>query len=89
MVVIREGSGKDNGVVASVENPAITQEPVKRVEKRVVYRSKIIEFNYSGWLLCKVKIINKINSEAFLVKSGSPFKTSSEHSSSELGFKII
>ena len=89
MVVMGKVSGEDNDVVVSAENPATTQKPVKRIEKRVVHRSNIIEFNYLGWLLCKVKTINKISSEAFLVKSGPPFKTSSEDPSSELGFEII
>ena len=34
MVVIEKVSGKDNGVVASTENPAITQKPVKRIKKK-------------------------------------------------------
>ena len=37
MVVLGKVSGEDNGVVASVENPATTQEPVKRVGKRVIH----------------------------------------------------
>ena len=78
MVVLGKVSGEDNGVVASVENPATTQEPVKRVGKRVIHRSKIIEFNYLGWLSCKVKIIDKISFKAFFVKSGPPFTTSSQ-----------
>ena len=65
MVVIREGSGKDNGIVVFVENPAIMQELVKRVKKKVIYRSRIIEYNSFRYLLCKVKIINKIKFEAF------------------------
>ena len=65
MVVIREGSGKDNGIVVFMENPAIMQELVKRVKKKVIYRSKIIEYNSFRCLLCKVKIIDKIRFEAF------------------------
>ena len=65
MVVIKEGSDKDNGVVVFVENPAIMQELIKRVKKKVIYRSKIIEYNSFRCLLCKVKIINKIRFEAF------------------------
>ena len=37
VVVVREVSGKDNGAMASMENPATTQEPVKRIGKRVVH----------------------------------------------------
>ena len=66
MVVMGKVSGKDNGVVASVENPATTQEAVKRIEKRVVHQSNIVEFSYLGWLSCKVKTIDKTSSEAFL-----------------------
>ena len=65
MVVIREGSGEDNGVVVFVENPAIMQELVKRVKKKVIYRTKIIECNFFRYLLCKIKIINKIRFKAF------------------------
>ena len=89
MVVMEKVSGEDNGIVASVENPAMTQEPVKRIKKKVIHRSNIIKFNYLGWLLCKVKTINKINSEVFLVKLGPFFKTSSKNPSSEFNFKII
>ena len=89
MVVMGKVSGEDNGVVVSTENPATTQEPVKRIKKGVIYRNNIIEFSYLGWLLCKVKTIDKTSSEAFLVKSGPPFRTSSEDLTSELGFKII
>ena len=46
MVVIREGSGEDNGIMVFVENPAIIQELVKRVKKKVIYRSKVIECNF-------------------------------------------
>ena len=66
MVVMGKVSGEDNGVVASVENPATTQEPVKRIGKRVVHRSNIIEFKFLGWLSCKVRILYKTGFEAFL-----------------------
>ena len=89
MVVMGEGSGEDNGVVASVESPATTQEPVKRVEKRLFHRSKIVEFSYLGWLSYKIKTIDKTSSEAFLVKSGTPSQPSSEHPSSALGLKTV
>ena len=89
MVVIGRVSGEDNGVVAFAENPATTQEAVKRIEKRVVDRSNIVEFSYLGWLSCKVKTIDKTSFEAFLVKSGRPFRTSPEDSNSELGFETI
>ena len=82
-------NGKDNGVIISTENPAIMQEPVKRIKKKVIYRSNIIKFNYLGWLLCKVKTINKINSKVFLVKLGSLFKTNPKNPSSAFNFKII
>ena len=82
-------SGEDNSVVVSAENPAITQKPVKRIKKKVIHRSNIIKFNYLGWLLCKVKTINKINSEVFLVKLGPLFKTNFKNPSSEFNFKII
>ena len=49
MVVMGKVSGEDNGVVASVENPATMQEPVKRTGKRVVHRSNIVEFSYLSW----------------------------------------
>ena len=89
MVVIEKVSGEDNGVMVFAENPAITQEPVKRIKKKVIYRSNIIKYNYLGWLLCKVKTINKINSEVFLVKLGPLFKTSSKNPSLKFNFKII
>ena len=66
VVVVREVSGEDNGAVAFVENPAITQEPVKRIGKRVVHQSYIVEFNYLGWLSCKVRIFFEPDFEAFL-----------------------
>ena len=65
MVVIREGNGEDNGIVVFMENPVIMQKLVKRVKKKVIYRSKIIEYNFFRYLLYKVKIINKIRFEAF------------------------
>ena len=46
MVVIKEGSGEDNGIVVFMENPAIMQELVKKVKKKVIYRSKIIQYNF-------------------------------------------
>ena len=64
-MAIREGSGKDNGIMVFMENPAIIQELIKRVKKKVIYRSKIIEYNSFYYLLYKVKIINKIKFEAF------------------------
>ena len=30
-------SGKDNGIIASAENPAITQKPVKKIKKKIIY----------------------------------------------------
>ena len=33
-MIIKEGSGEDNGVMVFVENPAIMQELVKRVKKK-------------------------------------------------------
>ena len=65
MVVIREGNGKDNGIMVFMENPAIIQEFIKRVKKKVIYRSEIIEYNSFRYLLCKIKIINKIRFKAF------------------------
>ena len=65
MVVIREGNGEDNGVMVFVENPAIIQEFVKKVKKKVIYRSRIIKCNFFRYLLCKIKIINKIKFKAF------------------------
>ena len=65
MVIIREGNGKDNGVIVFVENPAIMQEFMKRVKKKVIYWSKIIEYNFFCYLLYKIKIINKIRFKAF------------------------
>ena len=44
-MIIREGSGEDNGVMVFVENPAIMQELMKRVKKKVIYWSKIVECN--------------------------------------------
>ena len=89
MVVMEKVSGEDNGVVASVEKPATMQEPVKRIGKRVVHRSNIVEFSYLGWLSCKVRIIRGTSSGGLFAKSGPPFKTSSEPPISELGLKNI
>ena len=65
MVVIKEGSGEDNGIMVFVKNPAIMQKLVKRVKKKVIYRNKIIEYNFFRYLLYKIKIINKIRFKAF------------------------
>ena len=89
IVVMGKVSGEDNGVVASVENPATTQEPIKRIGKRVVHRNNIIEFNFLGWLFYKVRIIRGISSGAFFAKSGPLFRTRSEDPNSKLGFKTI
>ena len=64
-MVIREGNGEDNGVMVFVKNPAIIQEFMKKVKKKVIYRSKIIEYNSFYYLLYKIKIINKIRFKAF------------------------
>ena len=48
IVVMEKINGEDNGVVVSAENPAITQEPVKRIKKKVIHRSNIIKCNYLG-----------------------------------------
>ena len=48
MVVVIEVSGKDNGVVATVKRPATMRELVKRIGKRIVHRSNIVEFNFLG-----------------------------------------
>ena len=45
-MVIKEGNGKDNGIVIFMENPAIIQELVKKVKKKVIHRNKIIECNF-------------------------------------------
>ena len=37
MVIIKEGNGKDNGVMVFMENPGIMQEFMKRVKKKVIY----------------------------------------------------
>ena len=42
MVVMGKVNGEDNGIVVSAENPAIMQEPVKRIKKKVIYRSNIV-----------------------------------------------
>ena len=65
IMVIREGNGKDNGIMVFMENPAIIQEFIKRVKKKVIYRSRIIECNSFHYLLYKIKIINKIKFKAF------------------------
>ena len=65
MVIIKKGNGKDNGIMVFMENPAIIQEFVKRVKKKVIYQNKIIEYNSFRYLLYKVKIINKIKFKAF------------------------
>ena len=62
---MREGSGKDNGIMVFIKNPAIIQELIKRVKKKIIYRSKIIEYNSFRYLLYKIKIINKIRFKAF------------------------
>ena len=64
-MVIKEGNGKDNGIIVFIENPAIIQELVKRVKKKVIYRSKIIKYNFFHYLLYQVKIIHKIRFKAF------------------------
>ena len=65
MVVIKEGNGEDNGIMVFMENPAIIQELVKKVKKKVIYWNKIIKYNFFYYLLYKVKIINKIRFKAF------------------------
>ena len=35
-VIIKEGNGKDNNIVVFIENPAIIQELIKRVKKKVI-----------------------------------------------------
>ena len=89
MVVVIEVSGEDNGAVAFAENPATTQELVKRIEKKVVHRSNIVKFGYLGWLLCKVKIFDKTRFEAFLAKSRPPFRTSCNTTISDPILKTI
>ena len=37
IVVMKKVSNEDNSVVASMENPATTQEPVKRMKKKVIH----------------------------------------------------
>lgn len=76
MVVVRQVSGEDNGAVAIAERPATMQEHVKRIGKRIVHRSNIVKFNFLGWLSCKVRILYRIGFEAFLARSGPPFRTS-------------
>lgn len=48
MVAMREVSGEDNGAVAIAERPATMQEFIKRIGKRIIYRSNIVEFNFLG-----------------------------------------
>ena len=36
IVVIKKGNGKDNGIMVFMENPAIIQELIKRVKKKVI-----------------------------------------------------
>ena len=37
MVIIRKVSGEDNSVIVFTENLVITQEPIRKIEKRVIY----------------------------------------------------
>ena len=69
MVVVREVSGEDNGAVATAERPATMQELVKRIGKRIVHKNILVEFNFLGWLSCKVRILYRIGFEAFLARS--------------------
>ena len=64
-MIIKKGNGEDNGIIVFIENPAIIQEFIKKVKKKVIYRNKIIEYNSFYYLLCKIKIINKIRFETF------------------------
>ena len=89
MVVVIEVSGEDNGVVATVERPATMRELVKRIGKRIVHRSNIVEFNFLGWLSCKVRILYSTGFEAFLAKSGPPFRTSCNTTISDPILKTI
>ena len=43
MVVMKEGNSEDNDIIVFMENPAIIQKFIKRVKKKIIYRSKIIE----------------------------------------------
>ena len=36
-MIIREGNSEDDGVIVFMENPAIMQEFIKRVKKKVIY----------------------------------------------------
>ena len=65
MVIIKEGNGEDNGVIVFVENPVIMQEFIKKIKKKIIYRSKIIKCNSFYYLLYKIKIINKIRFKVF------------------------
>ena len=65
IIIIKEGNGEDNDVMVFVENPAIIQRLIKRVKKKVIYWSRIIKYKSFYYLLCKVKIINKIRFEVF------------------------
>ena len=88
VVVVREVSDEDNGVVATVGKPATMQEPVK-IGKRVIYRNNIVEFSYLGWLSCKVRTTCRTRSEGLFAKSEPPFKTRSETFISDLIFQGI
>ena len=44
-MIIKEGNGKDNGIMVFMENLTIIQEFIKKVKKKVIYRSKIIKYN--------------------------------------------
>ena len=37
MIIIKEGSGEDNGIIVFMENPAIMQKLMKRVKKKVIH----------------------------------------------------
>ena len=89
MVAVREVSGEDNGAVATAERPATMRELVKRTGKRIVHRSNIVEFNFLGWLSCKVKILHSTGFKAILAKSGPPFRTSCNTTISDPILKTI
>ena len=89
VVVIREVSGEDNGVVVIVENPATMQELVKMIEKKIVHRRNIAEFSFLGWLSCKMRILYRTGFEAFLAKSRPPSGTSCDTPISGLILKTI
>ena len=44
-MVIKEGNGENNSIMVFIKNPAIIQKLIKKVKKKVIYRSKIIEHN--------------------------------------------